>query len=320
MKLPVLTLLFALTSSCGTVLAADDAHDWLMRMDKASRALNFDGVFIYRHNDKLETMRIIHRVEGGRVHERLVSLTGAPREIIRTDREVQCYLPDENSVVIEHRKAESNGFPGILPQQISDLDRNYSLTLGHAGRVADRDAQFIVVKPKDGYRYGYELWADKATSLLLRADLVDDQGKTVEQFMFTNIQPGANISADDLKPHFGKKSSVWHRSNEDNSTAAPKWTAQRLPAGFKLTTHVMRKSALHNKLTEQLVYSDGLAAVSVFIEKLNPDSRSKPHTTANHMGAVHAFRKTIDDHRVTVVGEVPAATVDLIGQSVKPLP
>ncbi len=325
MKAWVLSLLFAFAS--GNVLA-DDAQTWLTKIDRAARALNFEGVFVYRHDDKMETMRIVHGVNQGKVQERLVSLTGAPREIIRSDGEVTCYLPDENSVVVEHRRGPlqrrtpGKAFPSILPQQISDLAKNYDFQLGRAGRVADRDAQLISIKPKDGYRYGYELWADKATALLLRADLLDDHNRTVEQFVFTSITPDAKITATDLSPRLGKKTMVWHRSNGDNDTAdqSKDWVVERLPPGFTLSTRVMRKNPVLAKATEQLVYSDGLATVSVFIEKLSADkdkSHEPKRNGVNHMGAVHAFMKVIDDHQITVVGEVPAASVDLIGQSVK---
>ena len=282
--------------------------------------MNFDGVFVYRQGDKLEaTMRIIHRVSDGRVRERLVSLNGAPREIIRTDREIQCYLPDENSVVVEHRKAGDNNFPTILPQQLSDLDSNYTFQVGRSGRVAEREAQLVIIKPKDKFRYGYDLWADKATGLLLRADLIDQAGNTVEQFLFTQIRPGANITEADLRPQFSKKNSVWHRENgDDTSTAKPTWSATQLPPGFKLSTHIVRKVPSRQKTVEHLVYSDGLAAVSVFVEKLARDAK-RGNDGPSRMGAVNAYVKVHNDHQVTVVGEVPSATVDSIGQSVKPL-
>lgn len=304
----------------GAARAADDANAWLMKIDEATRTRNFDGIFVYRHRDKLETMRIIHRVEGARVVERLVSLNGAPREILRTDREVQCFLPDENSVVVEHRKAEANGFPSILPQQLSALKTNYGISLGRAGRVADRASQLVIIKPKDGYRYGYELWADKATGLLLRADLVDNDGKAIEQFMFTQIRPDAAIAPVDLRPRFANKNSVWHRSgDEDAMAASPGWEATRLPPGFAMSTRIMRKMPRRQKPVEHLVYSDGLAAVSVFIERLESGPRASA-SAANHVGAVNAFVKVVDQHQITVVGEVPAATVNLIGDSVKPIP
>ena len=321
---PVFAVLIACVGTVGVARAGTDAYGWLMKIDQAARTRNFDGIFVYQHGDKLETMRIVHRVDNGRVMERLVSLNGVPREIIRTDREVQCFLPDENSVVVEHRKAEANGFPSILPQQLSELKNNYTIELGRSGRVAGRDSQLIVIRPKDGYRYGYELWADKVTGLLLRADLVDMTGKAVEQFMFTQIQPDAPIALADLRPHFANKNSIWHRANDDDEivSSSPGWAPAQLPAGFKLSTRIMRKMPTRKQPVEHLVYSDGLAAVSIFVERLPARTEgAKPAVSAaNHVGAVNAFVKVVDNHQITVVGEVPAATVNAIGESVKPLP
>lgn len=316
----LLTPLFMLCLVAPVAQAGEDAQAWLMKIDAAAREQNYDGVFVYQHGDKLETMRIIHRVDNGRVRERLVSLNGAPREIIRTDREVQCFLPDEKSVVVEHRKAETRGFPSILPAELRDLDANYTIALGRRGRIVDREAQMVGIKPKDNYRYGYELWADRATGLLLRADLIGSDGKAIEQFLFTQITPNANISGDDLRPQFMRKDSVWHRArNMDDTESGPgSWVAKEIPPGFKLSTRIVRKMPTGQQPVEHLVYSDGLATVSVFVEKLGRKGRDRVNGP-NRMGAVNAYVKVADEHRITVVGEVPEATVDLIGKSVKPL-
>ena len=311
----------ALALGAFTVAArADDAHAWLMKIDAAAREQNYDGVFVYQHGDKMETMRIIHRVENGRVRERLVSLNGAPREVIRTDREVQCFLPDEKSVLVEHRKAENRGFPSILPTELRALDANYTIALGRRGRIVDRDAQMVSIRPKDGFRYGYELWADRATGLLLRADLVDGTGKAIEQFLFTQITPNAVIAPADLKPQFMHKDAVWHRATalDDAASGPGSWAPTELPPGFKLSTRIVRKMPAGQQPVEHLVYSDGLATVSVFVEKLNRSGRGRVDGP-NRMGAVSAYVKVADEHRVTVVGEVPGATVDAIGKSVKPI-
>src|SRR6266849_5658289 len=180
--------------------ADDGAYEWLMKMDRAARTLNYEGMFVYQHGDRLETMRIFHGVSDGAVRERLVSLNGGAREIIRNEHEVQCYFSDKNSLVVEYRQADGKNFPTIFPQQLSDLNRNYEIQLGGTGRVANRPTQLVVIKAKDTYRYGYQLWADKATGLLLKAELVDSNGKIIEQFMFTQLNSGVPITAADLKP------------------------------------------------------------------------------------------------------------------------
>jgi sigma-E factor negative regulatory protein RseB len=299
--------------------AADTAHDWLMKMS-AARHLDYEGTFVYQHDTQLEAMRIIHKVVGGMPRERLVSLNGAPREIIRDAREVRCYLPDENSIVIEHRKAGGRGFPGVLPERVSELDENYVIQLGRTGRVSGRGAQLVLIRPRDGYRYGYRLWADRETGLLLKADLLDDKGKLLEQFMFTHLRIGGDIPPAALEPEMSGQGMTWHReSDAATSPAAAPWDVVRLPKGFRLSRHMTRTTPVRRKPVEHLVFSDGLAAVSIFIEQETGDAKNVMHGSSR-MGAVHAFGKRLDGHHVTVVGEVPAATVTLIGGSVTPRP
>ena len=309
-------LLFSVAARAG-----GDAHTWLLKMNQASRDLSYSGSFVYQHGDQLESMRILRKVQGGLVRERLMSLNGAAREVIRTDQEVRCYLPDENMVVVEQRRLEARSFPSLLPQSLHTLDKNYLITLGDSERVVDRNAQSVTISPRDSYRYGYRLWADKETGLLLKANLVDHKGLTIEQFMFTSIDFDGRIADSAFEPSTPGKNSAWYREGKDtiqplNANGA--WTVGRLPPGFTLSMHMRRMIPRRKAAVEHLIYSDGLAVVSVFIEKVTDKSAPDDFTDSAHIGAVHTRARVIDAHRVTVVGEVPAATVDMMGESVAP--
>ena len=299
-------------------VAAAEAYEWLMRMNQATRQLNYDGTFVYKHGDQLEALRIIHVVEGDTVKERLVSLNGAAREVIRDDRQVTCYLPDRQSVFVEHRLGREQSFPVILPERVKDLKKNYVIELGKKDRVTGREAQVIIIKPRDEYRYGYRLWADEQSGLLLKADLVDHMGKILEQFMFTQVVIGQSIDPYELRSAIGSEGLAWYWGETvriDNKARVPAWLVKKLPRGFKLIHSIMRKSATRDGMVEHLVYSDGLAAVSVFVEEAAQGE--KPSMMgASRMGAVHAYGNMVDHRQVIVVGEVPAATVELIGRSV----
>jgi sigma-E factor negative regulatory protein RseB len=305
---------------CSTAMAADAAHEWLMKINHAARALDYEGIFVYQHDKQLETMQIFHKVENNSSRERLVSLNGAPREIVRDANEVRCYWPDKNSVMVEYRKAEGKAFPSILPERFQDLDEYYTLKLGNTERITGRVAQLVIIKPTDQYRYGYRLWADVDSGLLLKADLLDNQDTVLEQFMFTQVNIGAKIPASALAPGMTGKSMVWYREDGDtrNISDKPGWTASQLPKGFRLSAHMTRRLPMRKQPVEHLVYTDGLAAVSVFIEK--QEKGVKPFMQGpSRMGAVHAMSAQSGDYQITTVGEVPAATVAFIGGSVSPV-
>lgn len=299
--------------------AADEAYDWLMKINKATSTLDYEGIFVYQHEGQLEAMRIIHKVENGSARERLVSLNGSPREIIRDKREVICFWPDKNAVTVEYRKANNKNFPAILPERLQDLAEYYSVQLGATERITGRPAQLIIIKPVDQYRYGYRLWADKETGVLLKADLLDTQGRTLEQFMFTQISIGGRIPASALQPSTADQGMTWHREEGDpKATAAkPGWTAGRLPKGFRLSAHVTRQALMRKRPVEHLVYTDGLAAVSVFVEKRGEDAKGFM-IGPSRMGAVNALGSRVQDYQITTVGEVPVETIALIGGSVAP--
>ena len=313
-----LLLLFGLVGVPVTsTIAGEAAMDWLMKMSDSVSKHSYDGIFIYRHGDQLETMRVVHRNEDGSSRERLVSLNGEPREIIRNDRDVICYLPEKRSVVVEHRKTREKNFPALLPDNVGVISASYKIGLGSKDRVATRATQMVFVKPRDKYRYGYQLWADEQTGLMLKANLLDEERQLIEQFMFTQIDIGKRIPSRDLEPGYSGKKWVWHRErqNEPKLSEDKRWKVTSLPTGYRLTRQMARHLPMRDMVVQHLVFSDGLAAVSVFIE---PEShkKKKPMTGATGMGAVNAFVTTVNGHQVTVVGEVPAATVEMIGRSV----
>jgi len=319
-SLPRYIFILMLSLSSATALAADAARDWLIKINKAVHTLNYDGAFVYQQNEQLEAMRVVHKVEKGVTRERLVSLNGVAREIIRDDKEIRCYWPDKNSAMVEYRKSQDNTFPSILPERLQGFDENYVLKLGKAERIAGRSAQLVIITPNDDYRYGYHLWADKDSGLLLKAELLDSKGGVLERFMFTQLMVGGKIPDSALKPDVAGEGLVWHRADDKSvkTDARQGWTVGRLPRGFRLSTHLTRHVPMREKPVEHLVYTDGLATVSVFIEK--QEKEAKPIMLGTrHMGAVHAHGAHVGDFQITVVGEVPAETVSMIGESVVPM-
>jgi sigma-E factor negative regulatory protein RseB len=313
LRLPTLAFFSALSVP---VLATEGAHDWLAKMVHAARQVDYEGTFVYRHEAQLDTLRIVHKVVDGVARERLVSLSGVPREVVRDEREVRCYYPDNNAVVVKPRRAGNRNFPSLLPERLQDLDDNYTIQLGKTGRVAGRATQQVLIRPRDSYRYGYRLWADHDTGILLKADLVDEGDRMLEQFMFTQISIGGDIPRAALAPQTERAGMVWRRDSAEAPAGGEiEWMAARLPKGFKLSMQLQREMPARKRPAEHLIYTDGLATVSVFVEK-HAGEDSDFVQGESQMGAVNAYGAQVDGHHVTAVGEVPAATVTLIGGSV----
>jgi sigma-E factor negative regulatory protein RseB len=307
---------------------AQDGADWLMRINDAARELNYTGTFVYVEGHRIASMRVTHRATGGAMRQRIYSLNGAPREVIRDDDQVWCYAPDKKLGVHEFRQASKQGFPNLLPRGLEHLARHYEVYIGAEGRVTDRSAQQVLVVPKDEFRYGYDLWADMETGLLLKAALLNEEGLPIEQYLFTNVEIGGDISTEMLEPLTPEADLVWYgdakaaagspdMSSEGGEMSAGNWVVDEIPAGFSLTRKIKRKSPMRTRMLEHYVYSDGLATVSVFVENIEQGTTARI-SGINKMGAVHAFGREINGYQITVVGEVPSKTVDLIAMSVRP--
>jgi sigma-E factor negative regulatory protein RseB len=314
-------LLFALLASgaAANAVAADDAKAWLARMNEALTSRNYDGVFFHVHGGRVETMRIIHRVQDGSVSERLVSLDGSGREFVRTGTELVCYLPDKRTVLVERRPQETT-LLGNLPRFDESTEGFYDLRHVERARLMGRDTRVIAVLPKDGFRYGYRLWIDEATTMPLKTQLCDARGNVIEQIQFANLSLPREIADAEFRPQVDTEGYKWLRQESRQARVAAGgasivWRALRLPPGFRLTLRSAQAMPGSDGPVEHLVFSDGLASVSVFVES-SVEGRS-PMTGPARVGSSSAFSTTVSGHQVTAVGEVPPETVRFIANSLK---
>jgi sigma-E factor negative regulatory protein RseB len=297
-------------------LAGDDVQirAWLEKMFQASRSLSYDGVFVYQKGAHIDVMRLIRSVDATGEHERLMALTGPARELIRTDNMVTCILPQDHTAAIGIRRAYSS-FLSIVPQHYELLQGLYRFTLGGEERVAGQSVREIMIEPKDQHRYGYRLWLDTQTGLLLKSQLMDSNHRPLEQVMFTSIEVLDRVPPDLLKPASHGAQLTWQISEQAPQLSSTQgWKVSWLPAGFSLSAHETRRPPKSQTALEHMVFSDGLASLSVFIEA---GQESSMPLGVSQRGAVNTYTRRVGDFFVTVVGEAPATTIKQIGESIE---
>ncbi|PCI08506.1 MAG: hypothetical protein COB77_02225 [Gammaproteobacteria bacterium] len=297
---------------------AGDLFDMLQRMADANQNQNYQGVFILRKSDKLSTIKVSHGADENGVWESLTTLNGRSKKVVRRNSKIYSIYPDRELITIRHR-AEDQSLHLQLPDNINQLDLFYSLNRLDDDRIAGYQALVVDLIPKDQYRYGYRYWVDIKTGMLLRCDMVAEDKTVVQQMMFTSLQylEASPVPSFDLS-HFGHYQQILLDMNgaKDLRNSPTQWVVNVLPKGFRLTQSMMRNSTTDNKDTTGLVhmvYSDGLASVSIFIEQRR--SGGKHVQGVSSMGAVNAYGLSVDDYFVTVVGEVPVKTVQSMARS-----
>ncbi len=291
--------------------AAGDGSAWLQKIASAAHLINYSGTFVYRHDGYMETSRIFHVSDANGEHERLEVLDGPPREIIRDNDEVICYMPEHKAVIVERRKAHKS-FPALLPVQLSSINENYAIRLGSMERVAGYDCQNVMLEPRDVFRYGHRLCADSASGLLLKASTLNEKNEVVDQFFFTQASIGGNIDPERLKSKYAVKHQLSQQAMD--APVDPGWLVKSPPPGFMKIMALKRSFPGKKFPTNHLVFSDQLAAVSVFIEPLA--GILKPVSGLSSQGAINVYTRPVGEYQVTVLGEVPAVTVMQIGNSV----
>jgi len=289
---------------------SQETLSWLRKIQDATRNLSYTGTFVYQQGNKNETSRITRLAPAD--IERLEVLDGLPRELVRTRDTVRCYLPEAKVVKVEKRTPDRS-FPALLPDQLNALAQHYDIALGDTRRIGGFECQGVMLKPKDNLRYGYQLYADRSTGMLVRAVTVDAAGNQIEQFTFTQLSLG-HVTPDMVKSRHASANFRVEDAQAQPARLAGWGLTSELP-GFHKIVELTRRLG-DSKPVGQVVYSDGIAAVSVFIEPLQGKSEPQPPGLAS-MGAIHVYTRTVANHMVTVVGEAPATSVQLIGNAVE---
>ena len=287
----------------------------LKNIQQAAQRLSYTGTFVYQQGSQIRTSKITHVHDAGNETEKLEILDGKPREYLRRNDEVMCYLPEQKLIQVE-KDVNPESFPALLTQNAQALSELYYVKKTEMARVAGRECQTYQLDPKDGFRYGYKLCSDKGSNLLLRAQTLNARNEVIEQIAFTQIHIG-EIDKARLKPGFAGTAS-WRIENLTvQSNISSGWTVKQLPAGYKKTKEIKRiipsgtGSKTHPVI--QMTFSDGLGAFSVFVE---PDSEGRSEGSIQQ-GAMNISARRVGDAWITVVGEVPAAVVRQVVSSLE---
>lgn len=289
---------------------AADAQDWLTRLAEAEQRQSFQGTFVYERHGSFSTHSIWHRVEeGGKVRERLLQLDGPAQEVLRVDGRPQCV-----SGALADQVAAGQAWPAraLDPKQLTAW---YDLRVIGQSRVAGRPAVVLAVLPRDQHRYGFELHLDRDTGLPLKSLLLNEKGQLLERFQFTRLDTAEAPPEAALQPGVGCRPV---HASAAQAAPANAWRSEWLPPGFSLTSVLERRSPASSEAVAWLIYGDGLARFSVFLEPLRgavvEDARSQ-------LGPTVAVSKRMStaggDVMVTVVGEIPLGTAERVALSMR---
>ena len=296
---------------CTAAMAAEriEPNEWLSRMGTAVQTTSYEGTVIRIKDGKAEALKVVHTMSDGVIREKVVAQEGNGIEIIRNGNEVHCILPDRQSVLVEEWDDQSTLF-STLPTSEVRFGSEYDVSIVREERVAGRQTILVAIRPHDGYRYGHRIWLDTETAFPLQTQLIGEDGTALEQVKFAEISLNKTIDASALAPSYSTENFRWltQPSRHVSHALETEWASTEMPQGFQaVSTHgeTMPGSAA---VVTHIMYSDGLASVSVFIAP-GESAISEGHS---RVGGSNSYSVVIDGHRVTAVGEVPAMTVEQI--------
>jgi sigma-E factor negative regulatory protein RseB len=309
----------ALGVACGTQAATpgNDPLAWLQRAAQAARSTSFAGTFSHSNGDRASAVRITHVSSGSDEHERVEPLDGPPHEIVRHNEEMFCYFPDAKTVRLD-RRVTARFFPAVVSGPPAMVAANYEVTLGPTERVLGYDCRWIRLDPRDAMRFAQRLCSEVNTGLVVRAKTLNERQQVIEQYNFTDLKIGAQVAKNDVKSIFEAQVKRWttdSQPREEARGAETGWTVASPPAGFEKINELKRTLPGHSAPVSQIVYSDGVASLSVFVEPNNgPAQRTAEASTED--GTTTFFVRPMGEQLVSVLGEVPLATAQQFGRNV----
>lgn len=310
---PVLTLASLLLPLTALATEPADARAWLARIHAAANERNYQGTMVFSAGGVLSSSRVSHFFVGEQTFERVEALDGRQQRVYRVGDAVHTLWPQTRIAVVEKRLAV--GSRPLVTQTVEPRAlEQYELLREGSERVAGREAQVFLLQPRDEMRYAQRLWADKATGLLLRADVIGPQRVVLESSAFSEVEVGVKPQPETVTQPIKKLDGyrVVRPLQQPTQLAAEGWTLERLVAGFKLAGCTRRPlatadTAAGDAQVLQAVFSDGLTHVSLFIEPAEP--RREFANLSAQIGATSTLRQRRGDHWITVMGDVPAATL-----------
>ncbi|HUP05711.1 MAG TPA: MucB/RseB C-terminal domain-containing protein [Caldimonas sp.] len=332
-RIPVLALACGLLAAAGPAwpqVAASspangrDVRSWLVRIQEAATRQNFQGTFVISGGGNVASARMAHFCEGSNQYERIESLDGQARNVYRWNDIVHTLWPANRVAVIEPRDP-LNSFPAVLQAGDDALAEWYDVQPQGADRIAGRDADVLLVRPKDTYRYGYRLWADKPSGLLLRADVLGERGQVLETSAFSDITIGQKAQPETVLQPMKRLDAyrVVRPTSQSTRLEAEGWVMRQVAPGFRLVSCVNRQmespadaeAAGGAQRVLQAIYADGLTYVSVFVEPFRPERHTRPMLAS--VGATQTLSMRQGDWWITVVGDVPAATLKMFANGLE---
>ena len=309
----ILALLMPLSQALASQPDQDNIRpsQWLQKISDASAQQSFHGTFVYRCDAQLVAMKVIHAADANKGHEKLIALNGPAHEVVQKGQSITSSLfRGKRAMGWRGQKSKLSPFEQVL-------DEHYKIVEIGEDRIANRHTKVVEIRPIDQYRYGFLIWLDSETGIVLRSDMADEAGEVIEQIMFIDVEMLAENIAEDM---IGEDSEIDTSSTSNATLKATslndsKWHVASMPSGFRFSERYMRPGDQGEKTSqEQLVFTDGLASVSIFIEPRQIND--EPLLGQTRIGAVNVVGRVIHNHQVTVVGDVPQQTIEFIASSV----
>lgn len=295
------------------VHAEEPAEQWVQKMVTASRQASFQGHSVLLSGGKVTSLAIYHAPVENEVWERVVHLSGEPAEILRKGSSISCLHPGVTSRLEVGRSPL--GKLSALEESTQAVSRYYRFKRAGSERVAGRDGVRIDVEPLDSHRFGYSLWLDEASGVLLKSQTNPPEGDPLEVFEFVSVDIGNPVPLSAFEPAVELQEGAVELVSEAASAEASDnsgWETRWLPDGFRQAGRTTSRADKPERSAR--VFTDGLAAFTVFFEPGKPGVRE---TTRAH-GATVAVNRVLDEGRsvVTVVGEIPLATASRVAENV----
>ncbi len=288
-----------------------EAKTWLKEAKQAATKLNYRGIVSYMKDNQIESLHVFHGVSNGVEQERLLSVNTPMREVVRTADKVTCYYPDTKSISVDSKPSRQSVLLD-LPDDLSELSKHYTFSLGDIEHVAKRPSRVVTIEPRDNLRYGRKLWIDVESKLPLKFEWIDGK-QVVEQLVFSSLSLETSIPPEELMPSTQTDGTWRTKQHEMLPAESLKWSLDGVPDGYHMISYTRLKRGINNRAIDHILLSDGVSSISIYIDELMSEIFT---AQPRKIGAINTYTRKLDKYLVTVMGEAPEKTVQTIGDGI----
>jgi len=302
----LLALLFSLLFFPSIVFAIDSLPEVLLgKVVQNLERQSYIASAVYIRPSGMETVVIEH---AGAVERLLFSDDDSEHHIIRTSTDETYAFVTTKELSVYQGKTHFRPLL-YLHNNLSTGLKSYNLFISEQyDYVAGRKAARLSVIASAPDRYSYVYWVDESSYVILRRDVLDENGELIERMVFTSFALKEQSQAEGYGGF--RVTDYAYKDKTENVPVTFNW----LPEGFALLSAEFVFDSNEALSYKRMILTDGFAYVELYV---GYNKHMAKLTRGQQLDALHVVKTNVDGRQISVEGLMPYPVLEKIGTNIE---